>query len=687
LALFEVKRFSKTMQTKITSGFWHDRLEVNASRAIFHQWEQLEASGCIENFRIAAGDVDGFREGWFFADSDAYKWLDAASRIFASHPNSKLGSIIDDFIALLARAQSPDGYIFTYNQIHFPSIRWVNLQIEHELYCHGHLIEAGVSHYEATQRTDILNIARHAADRIVEDFLGKGTNHTPGHEEIEIALLRLYQVTNHKPYLDMARQFIEQRGRNPLFALSIIRQNFNVDKRSKFVQLKRREYLSAHPEFKPFQVPPGNGAKRPANTMARWYANALSGKYFQQHTPIHKHVVPVGHSVRFAYLETAISMLAKIDKEKEKEFCGYAQFISVLERAWEHMVNRRMYVTGGIGSLPGLEGFGNDYELDPEYAYAETCAALGSMFWNWEMVQLTHEAKYSDLLEWQLYNAAAVGMGLDGTSYLYNNPLTCHGGVTRKPWYAVPCCPSNISRTWASLGKYIYSSSEDEIYIHQYISSETALNVGIPVKIKIESELPWNGKVLIHVDPSEKRKFKIYLRIPSWSRESIAQMYKPVRKQMLRNAVEHTGNIKGGSEAAYASFVQQKKITASGFNPSTSWYMNLNRTWSPDDAYEFNFDMSIQLRRAHPKVKGHQSEVAVTRGPLVYCLENIDNPSVDIFNIKMDTASLQPVFDESLLGGVIKIEGKSTDGQSLTLIPYHLWGNRGESTMTTWIHE
>ena len=189
------------MKTKITSGFWHDRLEVNAQRAIFHQWEQLEASGCIENFRIAAGDVDGFREGWFFADSDAYKWLDAASRIYASFPTPELASVMDAFITLVARAQLPDGYIFTYNQIHFPNERWKNLQIEHELYCHGHLIEAGVSHYEATARTDMLSIARRAADRIVEDFLGKGTDHTPGHEEIEIALLRLYKITDHQPYL------------------------------------------------------------------------------------------------------------------------------------------------------------------------------------------------------------------------------------------------------------------------------------------------------------------------------------------------------------------------------------------------------------------------------------------------------------------------------------------------------
>ena len=650
------------MKTKITSGFWRDRLEVNAQRAIFHQWEQLEASGCIENFRIAAGDVNGFREGWFFADSDAYKWLDAASRIYASFPAPELASVMDALITLLARAQRPDGYLFTYNQIHFPNDRWKNLQIEHELYCHGHLIEAGVSHYEATARTDMLAIARRAANRIVEDFLGKGTGHTPGHEEIEIALLRLYKATDHQPYFEMARQFIEQRGRNPLFALSLIRQNSSVDQRRNFIKQKKQEYLSTHPEFKPFQLPPDNASKQPRFSRLRWQVNALSGKYFQQHAPIRKQTVPVGHSVRFAYLETAVAMLAREN--------GDQTLVHALEQVWERMVTRRMYVTGGIGSVPGSEGFGNDYELDPEYAYAETCAALASMFWNWEMAQLTNQAKYSDLLEWQLYNAAAVGMGLDGTSYLYNNPLTCRGGVTRKSWYSVPCCPSNLSRTWADLGKYIYSSNQDEIFIHQYISSEYD---GELAKIEIRSELPWMGKVQIIVDPSMPAEFTLNLRLPSWC------------------DVEATRISCNGEFFPLSSASQQNEITASGYDPRASRWLNLKRIWYSGDAVELNFEIPIQLpiqfRHAHPKVKGHQGKVAITRGPLVYCLESVDNPSVDIFNVAIDKTSLEFVFDASTLGGIVKIVGRTKSGQPLTFIPYHLWGNRGESTMTVWVNK
>lgn len=646
------------MNTKITSGFWHDRLKVNAQHAIFHQWEQLEASGCIENFRIAAGDVEGFREGWFFADSDSHKWLDAASRVYASFPTPELASIMDAYISLIARAQRPDGYLFTYNQIHFPKDRWKNLQIEHELYCHGHLIEAGVSHFQATDRTEALTIARRAADRIVEDFSGKGTQYTPGHEEIEIALLRLYQATGHEPYRNMARQFIEQRGRNPFFALSIIQQNASVDSRGKFVQQKKQEYLAAHPTFKPFKVPSGNAAKKPKNTTLRWYASALSGKYFQQHAPIRKQTVPVGHSVRFAYLETAIAMLARETGDKT--------YIPALEQAWERMVTRRMYVTGGIGSLPGMEGFGNDYELDPEFAYAETCAALASMFWNWEMVQLTNEAKYSDLFEWQLYNAAAVGMGADGRTYLYNNPLTCKGGITRKPWYAVPCCPSNLSRTWADLGKYICSSTENEIFSHQYISSE---HNTAPAKITIHSELPWKGIVRITVDPALPAEFTLNLRLPSW--------LEPQTTHITCN----------GDLISTASAVQPNEPTASGFDPRKSRWLNLRRIWNSGDVIELSFYMSPQFHRAHPKVQGHNGKVAVTRGPLVYCLESIDNPQVDIFNVNVDTTSLQPVFDVSLPGGFMKLEGRSKTGVPLTFIPYHLWGNRGESMMTVWVNE
>jgi DUF1680 family protein len=671
---------------KIKEGFWKRRLKVNAQQAIFHQWEQLEASGCIDNFRIAAGEKDGFRTGWFFADSDAYKWLDAAARIWREDPNPKLASLMEDLIALLARAQAADGYLFTHNQIHFPGTRWVNLQIEHELYCHGHLIEAGVSHYLATGQDNLLHIARLAADRVVEDFLGGGPERTPGHEEIEIALLRLYQISNHLPYFDLAQQFIEQRGRTPGFALSILRQNSSVAKRKQTVELNRKIYRSAHPENVEAKLPEDNFAKKPWNSTLRWRWSALTGKYFQQHAPIRQQTMPVGHAVRFGYLETATAMLCRLQSDQS--------LLPALQMAWEHMATKRMYLTGGIGSLPGLEGFGNDYELDPETAYAETCAALASIFWSWEMACLTGEAKYSDLIEWQLYNAASVGMGWSGKDYLYNNPLACRGGITRQPWFAIPCCPSNLSRTWADLGKYIYTQDGDEIRIHQYISSryvgewseevsgrldgdkETrdeknrVKNEGMAAegkcRIEVSSGLPWNGSVLIKIDPPVKVGFTLYLRNPSWSKKTNVK-------------------IKGDAIPTIGQEETTDEATASGYDPRQSRWVSIRRIWSPGDVVELDFDTSIQVLKTHPRVKGLRNKAALTRGPLVYCLESVDNPGIDLFAARLDPASLRDVADERLFDGIIKIRGKTRDGQPLTFIPYMLWGNRGESQMSVYV--
>ncbi|HKY55856.1 MAG TPA: beta-L-arabinofuranosidase domain-containing protein, partial [Anaerolineales bacterium] len=513
---------------QIMDSFWSPRLEVNAQKAIFHQWKQLEATRCIDNFRLAAGEKDGFREGWFFSDSDAYKWLDAASRIYALHPDPNLISLMDSFIALLTRAQMPDGYLFTYNQLHFPNQRWVNLQIEHELYCHGHLIEAGVSHYEATGRRDLLDLCIKAADLLVRYFLNTSNNKTCGHEEIELALIRLYRVTGKEDYLELARQFVERRGRTPFYGIRWWIERNHFMKRNAYVNQLRQRYIASHPEHQSFRLPGGNYAKKPPLSKWRHRLNALRGFYAQQHMPIRKQTEPVGHAVRFGYLETAIAMLCRSRSDCQSDLQP------TLEQAWERMVTRRMYITGGLGSAPEIEGFGKDYDLDPEYAYNETCASLGSLFWNWEMSLLTRNARYSDLFEWQLYNATNVGMGQNGDTYLYNNPLTVRHGVTRKAWYVVPCCPSNLSRTFADLGKYIYSSDENNLWIHQYISSETTIN---GVKIKIEAEIPWNGKVRIHVKPEMQNDFKIHLRKPSWNiffsqeERSTASGYDPRRAE------------------------------------------------------------------------------------------------------------------------------------------------------------
>jgi DUF1680 family protein len=657
--IFKIMEEISPAQIVISDPFWTPRQETNARVSIFHQWRELEASRCIDNFRIAAGLKAGFREGWFFADSDAYKWLDAAARIYGGWPSEELKAIMDALIALLARAQMEDGYLYTYNQIHFPGERWGNLMIEHELYCHGHLIEAAVSHFQANNDPSALNIARKAADLLVRDFRTATAEKTSGHEEIEIALLRLYLVTRHQPYLDLAKQFLERRGQVHPFAPLVLQQNSRAEKRGKFVREQRRAYLAENPDQSSFQLPPANYAKKPSTAKIRWFLSVLNGKYFQQHAPIRSQTVPVGHAVRFGYLETAVAMLHRIEPDPT--------LLPAMEQAWENMVAHRMYVTGGIGSLPEAEGFGRDEELDPEVAYAETCAALASLFWNWEMALIHADAKYGDLFEWQLYNVVAAGMGLGGDCYLYNNPLLCRKGITRRPWFQVPCCPPNLSRTWASLGKYIYSHDRDELWIHQYIGNEMKTPDEKWKTVKLESGLPWEGKVRIILQPDQPVDFALHLRIPSWA--------------------GHTSLKVNGSPVDVPG---ERNIPlpppASGYDPRLSRFITLQRRWSPADTVDLEFEMPVVLRRASPKVRGHRNKVALSRGPLVYCLESTDNPGLNIFSLKIDPQTIRVERDPNLLGGIQILRGKTREGRDFTAIPYSLWANRGESQMTVWVN-
>jgi DUF1680 family protein len=337
--------------------------------------------------------------------------------------------------------------------------------------------------------------------------------------------------------------------------------------------------------------------------------------------------------------------------------------LNALEKAWKHMVERRMYLTGGIGALPNIEGFGRDFELDPAYSYSETCAALGNLLWNWEMTRITGEAQYADLSEWQLYNAAAVGLGQDGASYTYNNPLVCEGEISRQEWFKCPCCPSNVSRVWADLGRFVISFDDRDVWVHQYVGNQMKRDQELG--IRMESGLPWDGKVRLTLDPGE---FTVYLRIPSWS-------------DGLRLSV----NADPIDVPRPPSSVTRHTPTASGYNPFESYYLPLKRTWSPGDVIELEFEMGIQIRATHPKVKATRGKVAITRGPLVYCLERTDNPEIDIFNVQIDPASFYEEFDAQFFAGTTVIRGQTTNRQPLTFIPYFLWANRGDSRMTVYV--
>ncbi|MEJ5226041.1 MAG: beta-L-arabinofuranosidase domain-containing protein, partial [Anaerolineales bacterium] len=509
------------------------------------------------------------------------------------------------------------------------------------------------------------DVAREKSETLVRDFLGAPPEMTEGHQEVKIALMRLYQVTGHAPYLDLAQHFIEARGRIRHFALHIYRQNRSHEARKALVAQRRAAYAAAHPQYAVSKVPPGNAAKMPPFAKRRWDLSALSGKYNQQHAPVRQQTVPVGHAVRYGYFQTATAMLHRLR--------GDPTLLPALEKSWQHMVTRRMYVTGGLGALPAIEGFGNDYELDPEMAYAETCAALASLFWNWEMALITAQPQYSDLFEWQLYNAALVGMGISGNTYLYNNPLCVHGGITRRGWYAVPCCPSNLSRTLAWLGKYIYSFDENNVWIHQYIGSAATLAATPTLSLTLESTLPFAGDVTLRLNPPATAQFSLHLRLPSWA--------EPHREDIPIHL-----NGQPISPTCITLPPRQLEATAQGYDPRLAGFATLDRIWQPGDVLTLTLPQPILLRRAHPKVKGHRGKATLTRGPLVYCLESVDNPGVDIFHAVLDPATLATRFDPQLLGGTLTLTAQTREGHPLTFIPYALWGNRGESQMNVWVN-
>ncbi len=650
-------------QVKVRNGFWGDRCAMNRDSAIFYQWDQLEQTGRVDNFRIVAGTKQGFRKGFFYNDSDVHKWAEAAATILAAGSNDSLEKILNEYIDIVNHTQMTDGYIFTYNQFHFPGERWKNLQIEHELYTHGHLIEAGIALMEATARTDLMKIAKKAADLVVRDFAGAGPVMTPGHEEIEIALIRIYRATGETKYLETARHFLEQRGKTRFFGLRLIGQFLNQSRRADIIRKQEKESTGATSAPTGFDFTENLTATEPPFLKLRANASFLSGKFFQQHRPIRKQHSPEGHAVRWGYLATSMSMLYRET--------GDRSILETLTEAWDRMVRRRMYVTGGIGSLPVIEGFGRDYELNNRFAYCETCAALASIFWNREMLLATGEARYADLIEWQLYNAASAGIALDGRSYLYRNPLESEG-QTRRPWYATACCPSNVSRTWASLGRYIHSIDGSDLWIHQYISSSAEIgpNDGLAgsAHITIDSGLPWEGRVsiLLHVDnPIEST---LHLRVPGWS--------------------ENPSITINGSPAEIEIPFRSDSATASGYSPYRSWYITLRRRWVKDSSIEIIFPMDIVFHRSHQRVRPNRGKVALSRGPLVYCLENIDNAAASIPDARLDTGKVVTArYSDSHFGGAWLLQGGDPAGNALTFIPYYCWANRGPSKMQVWVRE
>ncbi len=653
---FQVSREIPIEKVRIKDDFWSERLKVNSESAIFHQWKKLEESKTIDNFRIIKGEKDAFREGFVYVDSDAHKWAEAAATILISNDDSKLLNILTNYLELLKSVQEEDGYIFTYNQYHFPNKRWINHQIEHELYTLGHLIEASIVAYKLTNSEQILALGQKAADLLVKEFQNASAKNTPGHPEIEIALIKLYRLTKETKYMKLAEKFLEKRGKFILFGAQIFKENASQQKRAKEVSRQKNVYYDAI--VTKDKIVSDLSKDRSKGLELRFLLSVLSGKYLQQNKPIRKQKVPVGHCVRWGYLATATTMLYQEN--------GDTRLLKSLQKAWDNMVTKRMYVTGGIGSLPLLEGFGRNFKLNNKSAYNETCAAISSVFWNWEMLLSTGDAKYADLLEWQIYNAVLVGMSSDGKSYFYRNPLEVGNSFTRKEWYKTACCPSNISRTLANLSKYIYSYDDTNIWIHQCIGNKTSfmLNENKKSKIKIEmkSDLPWEGKVRINLECKENSDFKLNIRIPSWTENPEIK----VNGRRLNKTSLELGEV----------------ITASGISPYRSYYIIIEEDWKSKNKVEIDFPMIIRTHKSHKKVKNNRNKAAFSRGPIVYCFESHDNSDTHLLTeiVNLNSKPSIVVSDE-----MMKLKIPTKEKRDLFARPYYSWGNKGKSAMTVWI--
>ncbi|MHA2019808.1 MAG: glycoside hydrolase family 127 protein [Promethearchaeota archaeon] len=656
----------------IVDDFWTPRLKRNAKELLFYQYEQLERTKCIDNFRILAENKNTLRKGFFFSDSDAYKWAEAAALSLTKIKDQNLKKILDAFIELIEKTQEDDGYIYTYNQINFPNRRWSNLLMEHELYCMGHLIEAGIAHFYATNSTKFLNIAKMTADLIVREFTGKPSEWTPGHEEIELALIRLYKLTQNLQYLNLARQFLEERGKISFFTFKMIGSFMNQLKYEKQIKKKLRIEKTSGKKEKSHDITENLIKKENFLFMFRMLNSVLSGTYFQQKYPFNKLKKAEGHSVRFGYYMVGHTMLFHEINDQSK--------VNNLNRIWDNMVIKRMYITGGLGSIPIIEGFGRDYELSNKHAYCETCAAISSIFWNWEMLKCTRNAKYADLLEWQLYNASLVGLANEKNLYFYRNILESEGNFQRNPWFDTPCCPSNLSRLWGMIGKYIYSINQGNLWIHQYIGNTSELDVPINIEgnpvslsIKIISSFPWQGKSEISLDLERSASFSINFRIPSWTNSFSINI----------NNIPHISKIINEDDRNFKNIK-----TAGGYSPYDSFYFTIEREWHPNDKISIEFPMNIKIHHSHPKVKNNKNMVAISRGPLVYCLEDIDNPNAKIPNARIDlNYRLEAIFSNKFFNGIYIIKGKDFSDNFLTFIPYFLWANRGKSKMQVYVSE
>ena len=574
-------------QVKIEDSFWSPRLERHRTATLPVCIDQIEnQTDRIRNFENAALGR-GEHSGIYFDDSDVYKALEGMAYSLQIHPDPELEAKCDEWIDKFAAAQQPDGYINTYYTLTGLENRWDNMD-KHEMYCAGHMTEAAVAYYYATGKRKLLDVSIRMADHMMSVFGPDKRHWVPGHEEIELALVKLYEATGEKKYLDFAGWLLDQRGHG----------------------------YGSHGK---------NG--RPWNAA-----------YYQDDIPVREQTAIAGHAVRAMYLYCGMADVAA--------YTGDTGLTDALDRLWDHVVLKNMYITGGIGQSARNEGITEDYDLPNLTAYCETCASVGMVFWNWRMNQFTGDAKYADVMERSLYNGALAGINLAGNLFFYVNPLESLGNHHRQEWYGCACCPSQICRFLPSIGNYIYGVSDEALWVNLYMGNTASMKVhGKDVTVTQETKYPWEGAERLTLGLKGSVKTQVRLRIPGWCKQ-------------------------------YAVSVNGKAV-----EPAVdSGYAVLDGKWKDGDVIDLTLDMPVEVVAADPRVKEDVGKRAVQRGPLVYCIEEADNQTdFDAITIRPD-APWEAGFEADFLSGVVKI----TDG-STTYIPYYAWDNREPGKMKVWI--
>ncbi len=618
----------------LTDRLWAKRLDTNRRVTIPYALRMCEETGRLENFRTAAKVYSGlpveriFHSRYPFDDSDVYKIIEGASLSLKSHPDPELDRRLDEIISTIAAAQEADGYLYTARTI-FPRNpyalwvdtpeRWSNLRWGHELYNAGHLYEAAAAHFQATGKRTLLDVALKNADLVVSVFGPGKRRGLPGHEEIEIGLVKLFRLTGKKDYLDLARYFIEERGR--------------TEGRESF------------------------------------------GEYAQDHKPLLEQTEPVGHAVRAAYFFAGAADVTALDGDAP-------DFQSALETLWRNAVSKKMYLTGGIGAVGQIEGFGPDYHLPNATAYAETCASIAMALWSHRMFLLTGSSDYCDVLERLLYNGILSGIGLTGDRFFYANPLASFGQHERSSWFSCACCPSNLTRFLPSIPGFVYARRDSTIFVTLYADSRADIELenGETIEIVQRTDYPWGGTVRIFVEPRRAADFSVAVRIPGWARG------RPIPGDLYT----YTDGIRTETRLS----VNGRPVPVS----ADQGWLTLRRTWVKGDLIEIEFPMPVRRVTAHEAVRENTGRVALERGPLVYCAEAADN-SGRVSNLVLPAdRPLGIEVREDLLGGVNVLKGEasayrtskdrrtiSSASQPFLAVPYHVWAHRGRGEMAVWL--